>query len=105
MRRLAERSPALFSPTKFPCAAWYVTASLNVKQLSVCGVYPCSSIRGYFNCDKPSLMHQENLFATRDEAIAEAERKLEKMHESYVRAGQRWTKARETDAKLKGGAA
>lgn len=104
MRRLAERSPALFSPTKFPCTAWYVTASLNVKQLSVCGVYP-GSIKGYFNCDKPSLLHQGGLFATRDEAIAEAERKLEKMHDAYVRAGQRWTKARETVSKLKGGAA
>ena len=102
MRRLAERSPALFSPIKFPCAAWYVTAALNVKPLSVCGVYTSSSFRGYFNCDRPSLMHETQLFATRDEAVAEAERKLEKMHDTYMRAGQRWTKARETVDKLKG---
>lgn len=95
----------MFHPTSFPCAAWYVTASLNVKQLAVRGVYPSSSIRGYFNCDKPSLMHQEDLFATRDEAIAEAERKLVEAEERHEKATVRLARQRATVSKLKGGAA
>ena len=48
-------------------------------------------------------MHETALFATRDEAVAEAEVRLARMHDAYVRAGQRWTKAAERVAKLKGG--
>lgn len=105
MRRLAERSPALFLPTQFPCAAWYVTAALNVKQLSVCGAYPSSSIWGYFNCNKPSLMHQEDLFATRYEAVAEAERLLALAEKRHEKAAARLARQRAAVAKLKGGAA
>lgn len=104
MRRLAERSPALFHPTQFPCTAWYVTAALNVKPLSVCGEYR-GSIQGYFNCDKPSLMHQAHLFATRDEAVAEAERLLALAEKRHEKATERLGQLRATVAKLKGGAA
>ena len=104
MRRLAERSPALFHPTQFPCTAWYVTAALDVKQLSVCGVYR-GSIQGYFNCDKPSLMHQEDLFATRDEAVLEAERRLVEAEKRHEKAAARLVRLRAAVAKQKGGAA
>lgn len=103
MRRLAERSPALFHPTQFPCTAWYVTAALNVKQLSVRGAYPSASIWGYFNCDKPSLMHQEDLFATRDEAVLEAERRLVEAEKRHEKAATRLARQRAAVAKLKGG--
>lgn len=92
----------MFHPTKFPCAAWCVTAALNVKQLSVCSVYR-GSIQGYFNCDKPPLMHQADLFATRDAAIVEAERLLVLAEKRHEKATARLARQRAAVAKLKGG--
>lgn len=84
MRRLAERSPALFSPTSFPCTAWYVTESLYVRETTV-----TSPWGDYCACTKPKLLPRDSLFATRTEAVAEAERKLVVAKERYVKLGQR----------------
>ena len=56
---------------------------------------------GVFASNPPRFSNAGNLFKTRDEAVAEAEARVARMHDAYVRAGQRWTKARETVAKLK----
>lgn len=88
MRRLAERSPALFSPTSFPCTAWYVTESLYVRETTVKSAYG-SFNNEFFVCTKPTFFHRDALFATRAEAVAEAERKLVVAKERYVKRGQR----------------
>ncbi|MGP1629960.1 MAG: hypothetical protein ACTS8S_00565 [Giesbergeria sp.] len=76
-----------------------------MKQLSVRSAYPIASVRGYFNCDKPSLMHQEDLFKTRDEAVLEAERQLVEAEKRHEKAAARLAHQRAAVAKLKGGAA
>lgn len=103
MRRLAERSPALFSPTKFPCTAWYVTAALNVRECTVHSKtgYPS----GFYRCDSPSFLPDDEAFATRDEAVVAAERKLAVAEKRHEKATARLVRQRATVAKLKGGAA
>lgn len=102
MRRLAERSPALFHPTQFPCTAWYVTAALNVWSTEVRGA---TGYSGVYRCDSPSFLPADELFATRDEAVLAAERKLEFSEKRHEKAAARLARQRAAVAKLKGGAA
>ena len=87
----------MFHPTQFPCTAWCVTKDVDV--LSVL-------IPSQENFDRGGFIFvcgTDRIYATRDEAVVEAEVRLACMHDAYVRAGQRWTKAAERVAKLKGG--
>ena len=92
----------MFHPTKFPCTAWYVTAALNVWPTEVRGV---SGYSGTYRCDSPSFLFGDELFATRDEAVLDAERRLAKAEKRHEKAAARLVRLRETVAKLKGGAA
>ncbi|QXV72213.1 hypothetical protein Acf1_00016 [Acidovorax phage ACF1] len=93
----------MFSPTKFPCTAWYVTPSLNVRE--------CTVERRHHRYpdlldSSVGLKYSYQLFSTREEAIAEAGLRLTKRHERYVAAGVRLAKCKATVEKLqKGGAA
>jgi hypothetical protein len=95
----------LFSPTSFPCSAWYVTASLNVLETSVTGRYESTFHIGWFNCTTPAQFHEAKLFATRDDAIVEAERLLGLAEKRHEKATARLARLRAAVAKLKGGVA
>lgn len=101
-RRLAERSPALFHPTQFPCTAWYVTAALNVRECTLEGK---TGYAGVFASDPPRFSNAGNLFTTRDEAVLEAERRLVEAEKRHEKAAARLAHHRATVAKMKGGAA
>lgn len=85
----------MFSPTNFPVRAFYVTAALNVRECEVQTARAYTFTRGWYGTDVGEK-HETELFADRLGAIAEAGKRLSKMHERYVKAGQRWTKCRAT---------
>lgn len=79
----------MFHPTQFPCTAWYVTPqTLNVLETTVKSAYGSFNTE-FFVCTKPTFLHRDQLFTTRAEAVAEAERKLEVAKERYVKLGYR----------------
>lgn len=92
----------MFSPTKFPCTAFVVTPSLNVRE---CTVERRNSMYSDLFHSSAGVKYGEQLFGSRTLAVAEAERLLKKMHERYVAAGVRWTKCAANVAKLKKGGA
>lgn len=94
----------MFSPTQLPCTAWYVTATLNVRECTVLERREYRINRDWYGTSSGEK-HVTHLFSTRDEAIAEAGTRLSKMHDAYIRAGQRWTKARGVVEALKKGGA
>ena len=79
-----ERSPTLFSPTSFPCEAWIVAPSSNVRPVIVEGASYCYG--GCFKTDSGILTSGE-LFPSREEAIQEACRKLALAQERHRKAG------------------
>lgn len=90
----------MFSPINFPVRAFYVTAALNVRECEVAA----REIGLWFSTDT-GVKHAFDLFEDRLGAISEAGKRLSKMHDRYVKAGERWTKCRENvEALQKGGA-
>lgn len=81
----------MFSPTNFPARAFYVTSGLNVRECSVTR----ARYTGWFDTDA-GMKNRDELFTDRLGAISEAGKRLSKMHERYVKAGQRLTKCRAT---------
>lgn len=94
----------MFSPTNFPVRAFYVTAALNVRECEVqCScVFPNSP--GWYVTDA-GQKHETELFADRLGAISEAGKRLSKMHDRYVKAGERGTKCRANVEALQNGGA
>lgn len=95
----------MFSPTTFPCTAWYVTGGLNVHLVEIQGPSGMITMSGWFLCDSPRMMHLDELFLTRPEAIAEAERKLAVMEARHTMACLRIERRRKAVERLKGSAA
>lgn len=73
----------MFSPTSFPCEAWIITSSFNVKPVIVEGA---SYYSGCFETDF-GLRASGELFPSREEAIQEACRKLALAQERHRKAG------------------
>ena len=71
----------MFSPTSFPCEAWTVTPSFNVKP-----VFVESRRRTLFRTDA-GLRYSKELFPSREDAIQEACRKLALARELHRKAG------------------
>lgn len=94
----------MFSPTNFPVRAFYVTAALNVRECEVLSARRHAMAPGWYGTDAGEK-HETELFADRLGAISEAGKRLAKMHDRYVKAGERWTKCRaNVEALQKGGA-
>ncbi len=92
----------MFSPTNFPVRAFYVTAALNVRECEVQSARSYIMVRGWYGTDAGEK-HETHLFADRLGAISEAGKRLSKMHDRYVKAGERWTKCRENVEALQNG--
>lgn len=73
----------MFSPTSFPCEAWTVTPSFNVKHVVVLSNTCYSTV---FRTDA-GLRYSADLFPSREEAIQEARRKLALAQELHRKAG------------------
>lgn len=95
----------MFTPTKFPCQVWYLTPALNVREATADSnnsYYLWSDI--HFHCTNGKVFHRDSLFATRDEAVAEAQRKLADCEQRVARAIGRFARRKKMVASLlKGG--
>lgn len=94
----------MFTPTKFPCQVWYVTPALNVREATADNFYQEHWSAAYFHCADNKVFHADDLFATRTEAVAEAQRKLADCEQRVIRAVDRWSRRKKMVASLlKGG--
>ena len=94
----------MFTPTKFPCTVWYVTPALNVREATVDNFHSGHWGHPRLHCTDGKMLHADELFATRDEAVAEAQRKLADCEQRVARAIDRFARRKKLVASLlKGG--
>ena len=89
----------MFSPTKFPCTAWYLAEDCTAKTVDIPS--KDSFDRGAFIWTTGT----RTLFATRDEVVAHAEHHLAVCEEQHLREARKLAGLRVKVAKIKGGAA
>ena len=91
----------MFSPTTFPCSAWYVTGALNVRECVMTGK---TAYAGCYSTDM-GFKYEAEMFPTRGAAVFNAIELLEAAQERHRTAGERLKKLKQTVERLKGGAA
>lgn len=76
----------MFKPSSFPCQAWYVTQSFNIREYTL-----VSDIYGgrYFKTAEGYNRYPIDLFPSYDAAVKSIEIRLEEMRQRYQEAGYR----------------
>lgn len=93
----------MFSPTKLPCTAWYVTATLNVRECTVLERREYRISRDWYGTSSGEK-HVTHLFELRFQAVNMAEKRLSEMYERHAKATRRLSRCTDTvEALQKGG--